>query len=148
MDFNELITDFASRHSIEGLAIEDNTAFIDVDNIPVAFADVGDDVLISAVIGEPPTEGRAEFAELLLEANLESNTFFGKSKENGNYILSRRIPFSGVDAATFDSALEAIINAAETWRKLLEDFRPAAEAAAKADTADTLDLGAGSFMQV
>lgn len=148
MDFNELITDFASRHGVENLTVEDGAAAIDVDGIAVALADVGGDLLATAVVGEPPAEGRADFADLLLEANLESDAFFAKSKDSGRYVLSRRLALAGLDAEAFDAALEALVNLSETWRRLLDDFRPAAEAAA--DAADAADFSAspGGFLQV
>ena len=150
MDFNELISDFASRHGVEGLTIEDGAAAIEVDGIAVALAEVGGDLLATAVVGEPPAEGRADFADLLLEANLESNAFFGKSKDSGRYVLSRRLALAGLDGAAFDAALEGLVNQAETWRRLLEDFRPAAEAAAEAEAENGAAFSAspGGFLQV
>jgi len=154
MDFNELITDFATRHGVENLAVDDGAAAIEVDGIAVALADAGGDLLASAVIGEPPADGRAEFADLLLEANLELDAFFAKSKESGRYILSRRLPLVGLDGASCDAALESLVNSAETWQRLLEDFRPAAaEAAAKMEESAASGMVSGStslggFMQV
>ena len=57
-DFNELISDFATRHQVEGLAAEDGSAAIEVDGIVVLLTSVGGELLASAEIGEPPPEGR------------------------------------------------------------------------------------------
>ena len=147
MDFQQLIADFAERHSIANLAAEDNAAALDVDGIVITLAAAGDALLISAGIGEPPSEGRAEFAELLLEANMQSGAFFAKEPESGAYVLVRRLQLPELDGESFDAALEALVNLAETWRRLLADFRPVAKAAAEnAEVAP--QFGASGFVHV
>lgn len=148
MDFPELISDFATRHGVEGLAAEDGAAAIDVDGIAVLLASAGGELLASAEIGEPPPDGAAAFADLLLEANLESDAVFAKSKESGRYVLTRRIALAGLDGEAFDAALEAFVNRAEAWRRLLADYRPAAAAAAEAAEDTAAAVGTGSFLQV
>ena len=147
MDFQQLIADFAERHSIANLAAEDNAAALEVDGIVITLVAVGDALSISAGIGEPPSEGRAEFAELMLEANLQSEAFFAKEHENGDYVLVRRLQLPALDGESFDAALEALVNLAETWRRLLADFRPVAKAAAER-TDGVPQFGANDFVQV
>ena len=147
MEFQQLIADFAERHGIANLAAEDNAAALDVDGIVITLAAAGDALLISAGIGEPPVDGRAEFAELLLEANLQSEAFFAKESESGAYILVRRLSLLSLDAESFDAALEALVNLAETWHRLLADFRPVAKAAAER-TEELPQFGANGFVQV
>ena len=147
MEFQQLIADFAERHSIANLAAEDNAAALEVDGIVTTLVAVGDALSISADIGEPPSEGRAEFAELMLEANLQSEAFFAKGQENGAYILVRRLQLPELDGESFDAALEALVNLAETWRRLLADFRPVAKAAAEG-TGEAPQFGATGFVQV
>ena len=148
MDFSELISDFATRHGVEGLAAEDGAAAIDVDGIAVLLASADGELLASAEIGEPPPDGAAAFADLLLEANLESDTVFAKSKESGRYVLTRRIALAGLDGEAFDASLESFVNRAEAWRRLLADYRPAAAAAAEAAEDTAAAVGTGSFLQV
>ena len=147
MEFEKLISDFAERHGIADLAAEDNAAALDVDGIVVTLVVAGDVLSVSAEIGEPPSEGRAEFAELLLDANLQSEAFFAKEPENGAYILVRRLSLLTLEAESFDAALEALVNLAETWRRLLVDFRPVAKAAAER-AEEFPQLGANGFVQV
>ena len=147
MDFPELISSFAERHGIADLAAEDNAAALDIDGIVVTIVAAGDAVSISADIGEPPAEGRADFAELLLDANLQSDAFFAKASENGTYVAVRRLALPTLEPDAFDAALEALVNQAETWRRLLADFRPAAKAAAE-EAAEEPSFGAGGFVQV
>lgn len=147
MEFQELMANFAARHGISNLAAEDNAAALDIDGIAIALVAVDDTLAISAEIGEPPTEGRADFAELLLEASLQSEAFFAKESERGVYILVRRLPLRMIDSASFDAALEALVNLAETWRRILADFRPVAKAAAE-QAAAVPEFGAHGFVQV
>jgi len=149
MDFNELIADFAERHSVEDLTVTDNAAALDIDGITVLLVSNGELLTISAEVGEPPAEGVAAFANLLLEANMQSDFFFAKATGTDNYIIVRRIALISLDAVSFDATLEAIVNQTETWRKLLADFRPAAKAAAElAESEDNPSFGSNGFMQV
>jgi len=147
MDFAKLISEFAERHGIADLAAEDNAAALDIDGIVVTLVAAGDALSVSAEIGEPPSEGRAEFAELMLEANLQSEAFFAKESESGAYLLVRRLSLPAIDPESFDAALEAHVNLAETWRRLLADFRPVAKAATER-TEETPQFGAAGFVQV
>ena len=147
MEFAELISDFAERHGIANLAAEDNAAALDIDGIIVTLVAADDSLLVSADIGEPPSESRADFAELMLEANLQSDAFFAKEPEGGAYILVRRLALPTLESDYFDAALEALVNLAETWRRLLADFRPVAKAAAEQVDGTSL-FGANGFVQV
>ncbi len=147
MDFEKLISDFAERHGIANLAAEDNAAALDIDGVVVTLVAVGEALSISADIGEPPSDGRADFAELLLEANLQSDAFFAKAPEGGAYILVRRLALPTLESDAFDAALEVLVNLAETWRRLLADFRPVAKAAAER-VGETPQFGASGFVQV
>ena len=147
MDFSEIVADFAKRHSVDGLTAENGATALDIDGIVVTLVEAADGLVASAEIGEQPAEGRADFADILLKANLESAAFFAQTPETGIYVLVRRLPLAGLDLDAFDVALEALVNAAETWRRLLADFRPvAAQAAAEEESAPA--FGAGGFMQV
>ena len=147
MDFPQLVSNFADRHGLANLAAADNAAALDIDGIVVTLVAVGDALLISAEIGEPPSEGRAEFAELMLEANLQSESFFAKEPESGAYVLVRRLAIPTLDDESFDAALESLVNLAETWRRLLTDFRPVAKAAAE-NVEGAPGFGTNGFMQV
>ena len=148
MEFNELIDAFAKRHKVENLVAVDGAAALDIDGIIVTIVSKGDIVNISAEIGDPPADGAALFANLLLEANTQPDAFFAKIPDPGPYIIARRIPLSQVDDDVFDSILEAFVNNAETWRRLLVDFRPAAKAAAEGAAADKPSFGSSGFMPV
>ena len=131
MEFNELIADFSKRHNVENLVAVDGAASLDIDGIIVTIVANDEMLTLSAEIGEPPVEGAATFADLLLEANLQSGVYFAKSPERGPYLAVRRLSLPLIDGSSFDTELEAFVNNAETWRRLLSDFRPVAAAAAK-----------------
>ena len=147
MEFEKLIADFAERHDIANLTVVDNAVALDVDGIVVTLVSTGDELSVSATIGEPPAAGKSEFAELMLKANLQSEAFFAKEPEKGEYILVRRLQLPTLDSEAFDTALEALVNLSETWRRLLADFRPVAKAAAEREE-ESPQLGVGGFMQV
>ncbi len=148
MEFNELINDFAARHNVENLVAVDGAAALDIDGIIVTIVAKGDVMTFSADIGEPPAEGAAAFSELLLEANLQGGASFAKAPDPGPYILVQRFSLVLVDGNAFDSALEAFVNQTETWRRLLEDFRPVAKASAEKNNAEKPSFGTTGFMQV
>ena len=148
MEFNELLADFATRHKVENLVAVDGAAALDIDGIIVTIVAKGDVLTFSAEIGDPPVEGAAEFSDMLLEANLLSGAFFAKTSRRGGYILVQRLSLSTVDDDAFDAALEAFVNQADTWRRLLDDFRPVAKEAAERSAAERQSLADSSFMQV
>jgi len=148
MDFNELIANFATRHGVEDLTAIDNAAALDIDGITVLFVSNGELLTISAEVGEPPAEGAGAFANLLLEANMQSDCFFAKATGTDNYIIVRRSALVLLDDDSFDLAIETIVNHAETWRKLLADFRPVAKEAAKHAGSGNPSFGSSGFMQV
>ena len=45
-------------------------------------------------------------------------------------------------------AIESLVNTAEVWRKMLDDFRPAAKAASEKAEVAAPSFGSAGFMQV
>ena len=149
MDFNELIAGFATRYNVADLAAQDGVATVEIDGIIVSIVSKDDEVAFSAEIGEAPAEGAAVFANVLLEANLQSGEVFAKLPDAATYVITRRLSLPTLDEIAFDVALEAFVNQTETWRGLLADFRPAATAAAEMDAAAAVpSLGSDGFIQV
>lgn len=148
MEFNELITGFAAIHNVADLVPEENTAALDIDGIVVSLSANEDLLTLSAEIGEPPADEPCVFADLLLEANLQSDVFFAKTPEGGPYLIVRRLGLPPLNGEAFDAALESFVNQTETWRLLLADFRPAARAATARDAAVPPTFGTTGFMPV
>ncbi len=148
MEFKELIEDFAARHGIDGLTVENGVSALDIDGYIVTLVEDAGALVLNAEIGEPPVEGRAEFAEALLAANFGADVIFAKNDENSLYTLSRRLALAPLDGEALDAALEDFVNQTETWRKFLEDYRPVAESAAAAKKDEEPSFGVGGFIQV
>ena len=147
MEFNQLLDDFAKRHNVDNLVVVDGAAALDIDGIIVTLVSNEGVLIVSAEIGEPPAEGAAAFANLLLEANMQSGVFFAKAPGPGPYLAVQRTPLALMEADEFDKALESFVNLAETWRQLLADFRPVAKAAAE-QTVESPIFGTQGFVQV
>ena len=147
MEFNDLIADFATRHQVENLVAVDSAAALDIDGIIVTIVAKDDELIFSAEIGAPPAEGAASFSDLLLEANMQSGAVFAKTPESGEYILVRRLSLATTDDDAFDAALEVFVNQAETWRRLLADFRPVAKAVAERLENEKVSFGMTDFMR-
>lgn len=148
MEFSELIADFSKRHNVADLVADGNAAALDIDGITIIIVADGEKVTLSADVGEPPAEGRADFADLMLEASLQTDSFFAKAPGSETYIIVRRLALQSIDVDTFDVALEAFVNQAEAWRRILTDFRPAAKAAAARAADESPSFGSAGFMQV
>ena len=136
------------RHNVADLVADNNAAALDIDGIIVIIVADGDKVTLSADVGEPPAEGRADFADLLLEASLQSDAFFAKAAESETYIVVRRLSLRTIDDDAFDAAIESFVNQVEAWRRLLSDFRPIAKAAAAKAKEEGPSFGSNGFVQV
>ena len=148
MEFKELIEEFAKRYNIEGLNTEDGISILDIDGITVTLVNVEEIQFVATTeIGEPPAEGKADFAEMLLAYNMQSQAFFAKNENTGKYMAIRRMELATLDADKLETELENLLNLAETWRKLLENFRPMAKDAAAAEQEEQ-SMDTFGYMQV
>ena len=142
MELNELMSAFAEKLGIEGIAVENGTCSLTIDDIPMEFTESpgGEAVIGVAVIGEPPPDKREAFYEMLLEANTQlygtKGIALGKSPDTGEIMLIGGLPFKGLELQEFCKDLDEFVSKAEEWREALENFRPAAEEAAVRDEED------------
>ena len=139
MELNELMSAFAEKLGIEGIAVENGTCSLTIDDIPMEFTESPDGLAVVgvAVIGEPPPEKREAFYEMLLEANTQlygtKGIALGKSPDTGEIMLIGGLPFKGLELQEFCKDLDEFVSKAEEWRETVENFRPAAEEAAVRD---------------
>ena len=139
MELNELMSAFAERLGIEGIAVENGTCSLTIDDIPMEFTESPDGLAVvgAAVIGEPPPEKREEFYAMLLRANTQlygtQGIALGISPDTGEIILIGGLPFKGLEMEEFCKDLDEFVSKAEEWRETVENFRPAAEEAAVRD---------------
>ena len=142
MELNELMSAFAEKLGIEGIAVENGTCSLTIDDIPMEFTESPDGLAVVgvAVIGEPPPEKREAFDEMLLEANTQlygtKGIALGKSPDTGEIMLIGGLPFKGLELQEFCKDLDEFVSKAEEWRETVENFRPAAEEAAVRDEED------------
>ena len=155
MELKELISAFAAKLGIEGLAAEDGVCALEIDGIPLQIAEMPDGkaLVATAVVGTPPPEKTEVFLTLLLEANTEmlgpQDRAFGKIHNTGEVVLQWRIPTRDLELEGFCAELETFVNQVEQWRLALENFRPAAEeAAAREEEAPALGLPGSGFISV
>ena len=158
MELNELMSAFAEKLGIEGIAVENGTCSLTIDDIPMEFTESPDGLAVVgvAVIGEPPPEKREAFYEMLLEANTQlygtKGIALGKSPDTGEIMLIGGLPFKGLELQEFCKDLDEFVSKAEEWREALENFRPAAEEAAVRDEEDAqfrrFGLNGPGFMSV
>ena len=136
MELNELMSAFAEKLGIEGIAVENGTCSLTIDDIPMEFTESPDGLAVVgvAVIGEPPPEKREAFYEMLLEANTQlygtQGIALSRLPDTGEIGLIGGLPFKGLELKEFCKSLDEFINKAEEWRETAENFRPAAEEAA------------------
>ena len=138
MEFSDLINGFAERFRVADLDASDGSAMLEIDGMEITIVadDPGDALVVAGVIGDPPPENAAAFAELLLQTNHDllgtEGCGFAQNQESGAYVLVLRLAQDGLDIDAFCKTLDSFVNKVESWRKLLADFRPAAQAAAEA----------------
>ena len=139
MELNELMSAFAEKLGIEGIAVENGTCSLTIDDIPMDFTESPDGLAVvgAAVVGEPPPDKREAFYEMLLQANTQlygtQGIALGKSPDTGEIMLIGGLPFKGLELQEFCKDLDEFVSKAEEWREALENFRPAAEEAAVRD---------------
>ena len=153
MDAKELIADIAKRI---GLEYDGGDTFsFEADGLVVAISSLPelDAVALTGDIGEPPPE----HLEGLYKTLLGANHFFGGTAgatisldpDNGRIALCRALPLATLDGDKFYAEVERFVNTAETWAKVVSDYRGAAAEAPDEGAAEKRPaFGAGGFMQV
>ena len=155
MDIKELADGLAAKFNIDGLAVEDGEVALEIDGMPILLAEDQDvAIVMTGHVGEPPAEGGEAFANLMLEATMgfmdSKSLALARNAESGSYALVGRVAQEGLTVDAFSESLTEFVNTLETWRKMLEDFRPMAAAAKAASDAqpDAQELALNGFMQV
>ncbi len=159
MEFSKLILAFGERFGVADLDSGEDSVMLEIDGMAITItADgPGGAIVVAGAIGGPPPENAAAFADMLLQANLNllgtEGCGFARDRETGAYVLVVRLAQDGLDLDAFCAVIEAFVNKLESWRSILVDFRPAAQAAAEIREADAgidpaRELMGGGFMQV
>ena len=140
MEFIELVSSFAERHAIEGLAAEDGVAMIDIDGTEVTLREnpEGRAVAIAALIGEMPPDANGLFASVALRANFIAfgGTALSLDAETDELSVSTSLPLALADPDSLSAAVESLVNTAEEWRRNAVAFLDVDEESAFTDDED------------
>ncbi len=121
MEFIELVSSFAERHAIEGLAAEDGVAMIDIDGTEVTLRESaeGRAVAIAALIGEMPPDANGVFASVALQANYAAvgGTALCVDAETDLLSVATSLPLAIADVDSLSAAVETLVDTAEEWRR-------------------------------
>ncbi len=155
MGFIELVSSFAERHAIEGLAAEDGVAMIDIDGTEVTLRESaeGRAVAIAVLIGEMPPDASGLFASVALQANFIAfgGTALSLDAETDELSVVTSLPLALADPDSLSAAVESLVNTAEEWRRNAVVFLEVDEEAAfsDAEAADANPLsGDSGFLRV
>lgn len=155
MDLKEIADGLTATFNIDGLAVEDGELALEIDEMPILLAEAGNAAIVmTGFVGDPPAEGGEAFVNLLLEGTMKlmdtKSEALARNPETGAYALVHRIAQDGLTFDAFSTVLTDFVNSLESWRTLLENFRPAAAAAKAAVDAQAEEtaFGRSGFMQV
>ena len=108
-------------------------------------------VLLCAVLGPEPVEGKAEFYRLLMRAMYLFKDTLGCTfslDPATDFICLQRTDFlERLTPDSFYSLFEGFCSLADNWNGMLDDFRPALEAAVALKRKTDGDLSSGGFLQ-
>ena len=153
MDSKELIADIAKRI---GLEYDGGDTFsFEADGLVVAISSLPelDAVVLTGDVGEPPPERLEGLYKTLLGANHlfggTAGATISLDPDTGRIALCRALPLMTLDGEKFYAEVERFVNTAETWAKVVADYRgAAAEAPDEGAAEERPAFGAGGFMQV
>ena len=108
-------------------------------------------IALTGDIGEPPPERLEGLYKTLLAANHlfggTAGSTISLDPENGRIALCRTLTTMTLDGDGFYAELERFVNTAETWSRVVADYRDAATE--EGETAESPSrLGSEGFMQV
>ena len=155
MELKETADGLVVKFHVDELAVEDDELAIEIDGMPILISeDPGVAIILTGFVGDPPAEGGETFANLMLDSTMElmdtKSAAFARNPETGAYALVQRVAQEGLSLDSFCEELSDFVNRLDSWRKMLEDFRPAVAAAKAVQDAQpgTEDLARNGFMQV
>lgn len=139
MEVHELMKGLAGRLGIE-LDAGDVCSF-EADGIVVSmcFPQEADFLVMSCDLGEPPPERLEGLYKALLGANFMFGGTMGSTialnPDDGRIALCRAMPTAALDVDQLCNQLEHFLNTAETWRKIVADYREGNEVPSSGDAA-------------
>lgn len=152
MEAEELTASLGKRIGIDLALDADGSCAFEADGLVVVLDYVPEtgSIVLAGEIGEPPPERLEGLYKTLLAANhLFSGTGGATLSLDGDRIMvCRSLPTAIMDGDSFYAEVEKFVNTAETWRKIVVDYRDAAALTPAADAAESPSFPSGGFMQV
>ena len=159
MEYNELIESFAASLGIEGVEIEGGAAALEIDGMTVGFVhdDAAGAIMVVVEIGFPPPDADGPFGSAMLKANYlfggTGGAVICQNPDTNAYALMRSYPLVSLDVETFAVAVEALLNTAENWKRILSGAAEAesvkeSQDEGLADSTAPAGFPMGGFMQV
>lgn len=149
MTFEELMVEAGRRLGVD-MVVHDGATQLTVDGMEVSILEMPtiESVVLNAIVGDPPPQGLEALYRAMLEANYNfagtAGATLSVDPSGGALVLTRLEPLALLDADRFLSLLEGFVNVLETWRRIVEDYRPD-ESRPAADEAPSFGEG---FLQV
>lgn len=156
MEFRELMAVLAEKTGVKDeIEIDDeNRCLMEFDGMGVVIQGVDEAGVVNflSALGEPPPEQLTGFYRALLEANHLFQGTFGATLSvapgSGAVFLCKSIPYVALDGDKFMKDLSNFVNAVETWRTFVSDFRATDnESVEVSGGGESSNLG-GLFMRV
>lgn len=150
MEAHELIKGLAERLGIE-LDAGDACSFeADGMVVSICFPQEAAFLAMSCDIGEPPPERLEGLYKALLGANYMFGGTMGSTialnPDDGRITLCRAMPTAALDVDQLCTQLEHFLNTAETWRKIVSDYREGNETSSSEDAAG-MAFAPGDFLR-
>lgn len=131
--FEKLLAEYGRRKGVD-LAVENGSAEVSVDDVPILFADLPESGEMSVMgrIGPAPAEGAEELMTTLMIANFaqqgSARGALARHPETGDFWLCRTLSLEHLDAERMDAAMTGFIDVLLAWCDVLRNYRPAARA--------------------
>lgn len=156
MNIREIAANMVEKYNVDGLESKDGKIELEIDGAAVMIEETdGDAFIFNGIIGDAPADGAEAFAKILLESNLvmmhSRAVALARNSDTQAYVLVERVKVADAfDFERFCQCLAKFVDTLETWRATLQDFSPAAAAAAAISAkneADTLDAVRFGFLR-
>ncbi len=152
MDAKELIADIAKRINIEYDG--GDVLSFEADGLGVAISILPelDALVLTGDIGEPPPERLEGLYKTLLGANHlfggTAGATISLDPDGGRIAICRQMPLAMLDGDKLYAEVERFVNTAETWSRVVADYRSALSEADEAADDEPQSFSGSGFMQV
>lgn len=158
MELTKIIEEFAKVAGIDRIEPEEDGCYrFEIDGMVVTLSEVAEkeELFMWAEVGALPPEGREVLFHTLLSAlfmgRATQGAVFSIDPDTETVVLHRVDSLKTMDFEGFKTKLEQFVNVLETWRKLLDEFRPIAhhQQATKIEAADAeQQFSLGNFIRI